>query len=98
MKKFNKEQLEIIKLGHKYNIDTTIYENPNFSVWKMFRIFNALKDGFKNIEHYVDKYDAGQLTQIHRAYKNGYPFGSILDKNYTFVEMYITLNEIENNR
>ena len=72
MKKFNKEQLEIIKLGHKYNIDTTIYENPNFSVWKMFRIFNALK--------------------------NGYPFGSILDKNYTFVEMYITLNEIENNR
>lgn len=95
LEKFSKEQLDIINLGITDGIDVSIYCNIEYSPWKMLRIYEAIKGGFEDIRHYVDDYDAGQLTQIYRVYKNGYPFGLILDRGYSFIEMYLRINSFE---
>lgn len=92
---FNERQWDIIQLGVQYGVNVEVYAKPDFDEWKMFRVFEALKGGFEEIIHYIDDYDAGQLSQIYRAYKNGYPFGLILDRGYTFGEMYNRINEYE---
>ena len=90
--KFNKYQLEEIKLGLKDNLDVNLYANPRFSAGQMELIRQGIKKGL-DIKHYANpKFYEGQMRQIVSGLEEGLDVSIYNKPEYNYGQM----NEIQN--